>query len=443
MALGALGLVAPGDTLVSAPPNEASETNHASATRAVSTVDVADFLPKNYVRDGTVSYQDRIQTAIDEAARTSAPLVFPAITYAVTEKGWQLRSGVTLRMHGAVFRLGAECREDGAMFHGRDVTGVTLIGGEVVGRNDVWQDGVNIRGVLITGRSDRIRIHQMHMRDLSSNGIGIFGDADNPIRDVWVQDVIVENCCKRYADYLSGEKGEPGSQREDQGDIACYYVEDFVVRGCRFEGSRSDATHFYRCRRGHITDNRIYKAKMGGYFVETCENVIGRGNVILDNGSRGATIERGSTNCVFADNVVSHSGREGLWAPDCLGLVVTGNVFTRNGRKPNGPERRYIWNANITINEAEGDPTHSPTNNYLVSDNLIETTPSQIAAVRVDATDQTHDIVIQDNLFVGDNRRLLIEGPHRSEVQACHNHGATVTDDPAENAAQTSSGPPL
>ena len=419
--------------------SEAPETNHASTVGSASTVNVVDFLPENYDRDGTVSYQDQVQKAIDEAARTSSVLLFPAMTFAVTEEGWQLRSGVTLRMHGAVFRLIAECEKDGAVFHGRDIVDATLIGGEIVGRNDVWQDGVNIRGIHITGESDRIRISQMYLHDLSSNGIGLFGEVDTPIRNVWVHDVIVENCCKRYPDYLANEKGEPGSQREDQGDIACYYVEDFVVRGCRFERSRSDGTHFHGCRQGHITDNRIYRAKMGGYFLETCENVIGRGNVILGNGSRGATIERGSTNCIFADNVVSQSGREGLWAPDCTGLVVTGNVFALNGRKPNGPEPRYIWNANITINEAHGDPTDSPTGNYLVSDNLIETAPSQIAAIRVDATEQTHNIVIQDNLLVGDNHRLLIEGPNRAEVHVHHNHGATATDDPAEASVETNS----
>ena len=395
-----------------------------------SPIQVADFLPGDYVRDGSVSYQDEIQRAIDEAARAGGVLEFPAATYTVTEEGWQLRSGLTLRMHGAVFRVREQCREDGAVFKGQGVTDVTLSGGEIVGRNDVWPDGVNVRGVHVTGRSARIRISDVHLHDLSSNGIGLFGDADDFIRDVWVRDVLVENCCKRYPDYLSGEKGEPGSQREDQGDVAFYYVEDFVVDGCRFERSRSDGTHFYRCRRGQITDNRIYRAKMGGYFVETCDSVIGRGNVMLENGSRGVTIERGSRNCVFSDNVVSFSGREGLWAPDCIGLVVTGNVFNRNGRKPNGPEPRYIWNANITINEAFREPTNSPTRDYLVSDNLIYTTSSQIAAIRVDATDKTSNIVIRNNMVLGGNPRLVVEGPNRAEVHLSHNHGATTDDLP-------------
>jgi len=401
-----------------------------------SSVKVSKFLPRDYVRDGSVSYQNEIQKAIDEAGLTGGTLEFPAMTYAVTEEGWLLRSGLTIKMYGAVFRVSDQCRKDGAVFKGRDVTDVTLLGGEIVGRNDLWPDGVNVRGIHIAGRSAGIRIRDMRLHDLSSNGIGVFGADDSFIHDVWVRDVIVENCCKRYPDYLSGEKGEPGSQREDQGDVAFYYVEDFVVQGCRFERSRSDGTHFYRCRSGQITDNRIYRAKMGGFFIETCDNVIGRGNVMLENGSRGATIERGSRGCLFSNNVVSLSGREGLWAPDCIGLVVTGNMFNRNGRKPNGSEPRYIWNANITINEAFREPTDSPTQDYLVSDNLIYTTSSQIAAIRVVATDSTSNIVIRNNMTLGDNQSLVIEGPNRDEVHVSHNHGAATESLPLSGSKQ-------
>ena len=52
-----------------------------------------------------------------------------------------------------------------------------------------------------------------------------------------------------------------------------------------------------------------------------------------NNGSRGVTIERGSTRCTLANCLVAGSGREGLWAPNCTGLVISGNVFDRNGRK--------------------------------------------------------------------------------------------------------------
>jgi hypothetical protein len=269
-----------------------------SAIRAQA-VSVSDFLPAGYVKDGSVSYQQALQRGIDRAAELGETVVFPAMTYAVDETGLQLHSELTLHMEGAIFRLSADCKADGAVFVGKDVTDVTLIGGMIIGQNAIWGDGINIRGVYITGESARIRIRDMAMRDLSSNGIGIFGEESAPIRDVWIHDVILENCCNRYPDYLSKEKSEKGSTREDQGLIACYFVEDFFVGGCRLERSRSDGTHFYRCSRGQFIGNKVYAAKMGGYFIETSDDVVATGNILRENGSRGATIERGSKRSVF------------------------------------------------------------------------------------------------------------------------------------------------
>ena len=114
--------------------------------------------------------------------------------------------------------------------------------------------------------------------------------------------------------------------------------------------------------------------------------------------------------------MVGLSGREGLWAPDCVGLVITGNVFDRNGRKPNGDQPKYIWNANITINEASVDPSQSPTQNYLVCNNMITTSASQIAAIRVDAVTNTKAIVIRDNVLLGETSEIIVEGVAVDEV---------------------------
>jgi parallel beta-helix repeat protein len=332
------------------------------------------------------------------------------MVYRLDESGLMLHSNTLLWMHGAVFQLSERCARDGQAFRGRDITGLTMLGGDIIGRNDVWNEGVNVRGILLRGMTENIRIQDMRMRNLSSNGIGVFGSAETPARAVWVTDCVIENCCNRYGDYLSETPGpEKGSEREDQGSVAFYHVRDFVVRGCRFERSRSDGTHFYRCQQGQFVHNKVYGAQMGGYFLETCEDVLASDNVIRDNGSRGVTIERGSRNCVLKGNVVTNSGREGLWAPDSSGLVITGNVFDRNGRKPNDIERRRIWNANITINDDPGEPTQSPTQDYIVADNIITTTESQVAAIRIDA-DAATGIVVRNNLLRGENRRILVEG---------------------------------
>jgi hypothetical protein len=372
---------------------------------------VTDFLPKRFAERGELSYQLEIQRALDAAAKMQRPIVFPPMVYRLDESGLRLHSHMDVRMrHGAVIQMSDRCAADGQAFLGKDITGLSFSGGEIAGRNDVWEDGVNIRGIYLTGDTSDIKIHDVRMRDLSSNGIGVFGSAESPARDVWVTDCVIENCCNRYGDYLSETPGpEKGSEREDQGSVAFYYVRDFVVRGCRFERSRSDGTHFYRCAQGQFVHNKVYGAQMGGYFLETCEDVLASDNVIRENGSRGVTIERGSKNCILKGNVVANSGREGLWAPDSTGLVITGNIFDCNGRKPNDVERRRVWNANITINDDPGEPTHSPTQDYILADNIITTTESQMAAIRIDA-DVATGIVVRNNLLRGENRRILVEG---------------------------------
>jgi parallel beta-helix repeat protein len=227
----------------------------------------------------------------------------------------------------------------------------------------------------------------MVIRDLSSNGVGVFGkDPEHVARDLWLIDTVIDNCCNVYGDYQAprGELRGPetGSSREDQGLVAFYFVEDFVVRGCRFEDSRSDGTHFYRCRNGQFTDNRVYRSKMGGYFIETCEHVLATNNIIRDNGSRGVTIERGSRACTLIGNTVEGSGREGLWMPDCSHCMAMNNLFVLNGRKDNGKARHQIWDAHVTINESRADPSDSPTTDCVVSHNVFMTDQNQIAAIR-------------------------------------------------------------
>ncbi|NLP11814.1 right-handed parallel beta-helix repeat-containing protein [bacterium] len=378
-------------------------------------ISVTEFLPKGYSKDGSVSYQSHLQRALDAASEKRQALLFPPMIYSLDEKGLQVHSHLTLMMHGAVFQLRKECIKDGQAFHGKDLQQVQFIGGEVCGPEERWPDGVNIRGIHLIGRCEKIRIQEMYFHHLTSNAVGVFAAEDAWAQDIWITDVVAEEGCNEYGDYLSERPGpEINSSRQDQGLIALYHVRDFTVRGCRLERSRSDGTHFYRCREGAFVHNRVYAARMGGYFLETCENVCASDNLILHNGSRGVTIERGSKNCLLQGNIIAHSGREGLWAPNCTGLIVTGNHFNHNGRKANGEKKEQLWNANITINSAH-DPTNTLTRDYLISNNQFYTSNSQIAAIRVDAP-AVRNIVIRQNQFLGEKDLVLVEGDGQENV---------------------------
>lgn len=393
-------------------------------------IQVSEFLPDGFAADGSVSYQSQLQRAIDAAAEAGGEIIFAPIVYRIDDPaGLQLQSNLTLRMEGATFRFSEDCNADGQLFRGEGLHHLRFIGGEIIGRNDIWPLGVNIRGIYLTGECHDIRIRDMLIRDLTSNGIGIFAsDADHPATDIRIVDTIIDHCCNIYGDYqaASNRGPEKGSTREDQGLIALYHVHDFTVRGCRLEDSRSDGTHFYFCNRGQFVDNQVYRAKMGGYFLESCHEILAANNVIRDNGSRGVTIERGSQLCTLQGNTIVGSGREGLWIPDSLRCVVSGNIFSLNGRKSNGDKLHTIWNANITINQARGDKLNTPTAHYLLADNIIETDEHQIAAIRVDTRTDTRDIVIQGNVLIGDNRRILVEGPDQEAVVVHQNSGGEV-----------------
>ena len=399
-------------------------------------IDVSRLLPDGFSTDGSVCYQTQLQQAIDAAAAGGREVVFAPIVYRIDDPGGlKLHSNLTLRMEGATFQFSEDCDADGQLFLGEGVSDLRFIGGEIIGRNDVWPLGINIRGIHLNGECRDIRIRDMEIRDLSSNGIGIFAtDAEHPATDIRILDTIIDHCCNKYGDYQapSNRGPEKGSQREDQGLIALYHVHDFTVRGCRLEDSRSDGTHFYFCRRGQFVDNQVYRATMGGYFLESCHEILAANNVIRDNGSRGVTIERGSQLCTLQGNTIVGSGREGLWIPDSLRCVITDNLFSLNGRKTNGDKRHTIWNANITINQARGDKLDTPTAHYLLADNIIETDQHQIAAIRVDTRTETRGIVIQDNVLIGDNRRILVEGPDQSAVVVDGNPGGKTERVPDE-----------
>ena len=144
--------------------------------------------------------------------------MFPPMTYRLDESGLRARSGLTLSMYGAVLELDEHRSKDGAAFVGRDVSRVRFLGGEIAGRNDAWGDGVNVRGIHLTGRIADIRIRDVTIRGLSSNGVGVFGSKEHPARDVWVTDCVIEDCCNRYGDYLSPKPGpEPGERPRGPG----------------------------------------------------------------------------------------------------------------------------------------------------------------------------------------------------------------------------------
>ncbi len=382
-------------------------------------ISVLDFLPKGYVTDGSVSYVAELQSALDAAGRAGRTVVFAPITYLLDQaEGLEVHSNTTLSMYGARFVFAENLDRDGHAFHSKNVQNVRFQGGTVIGKRENWDCATNIAGIRIFGRCAGIYVRDMSFEDLSSNAIGMFADAEGtPITDVRIHDVITRRCCNQYTDYLEPETGPAkGSDRHDQGNIAFYFVNDWVVDGCLLEGSRSDGTHFYHSHQGRFTNNRVITSKMGGYFVEGCDQVLAANNLVSGNGSRGVTIERDSRFCTLQGNVVEFSGREGLWAPDIMGCTISGNIFRENGRKDDA-ER----DSEIRIDNMERWETQ--TRDLQVVNNIFYTSEHQHSAVRV--TEGVRQIVIRGNSFRGpiENDYIVVDKPKEDVIVKDNDNG--------------------
>lgn len=366
-------------------------TNHAVFGRAPRSV--VDIGPFNHLAPAL--HQPRIQKAFDAAGDARTIFRFAPGDYALTEaQGIRVPSGATLLMDNARFLLSKDLASDGQAFLLDRIANVSITGGEIVGARAAWSPGTNIAGIRVLGPASGLRIQGLTCRDLSSNGIGVFGKDDAPIRDVSLTDVTVMNCCNDYADYLEPNRGPaPGSLREDQGSVAFYYVDGWSVDSCRFQGSHSDGTHFFHSNNGRFNNSTVEGSKMGGYFLEGCENVIATGNLFRENGSRGVTIERDSRNCTLASSLIEHSGREGLWMPDVASIIVTGNLFIENGRKDDAEK-----DCEIRLDDTNEFPTQ--TQDVRIEGNQFKTSPHQTAVV-YQGPGVTH-VEIDNNTYQGE-----------------------------------------
>ena len=354
-------------------------------------------------RKDAPSHQARLQAALDAPLDTPRTYVLAPGEYRLSDPaGLRIPADSTLDMRGARLVFEENMAADGQALLLEGVSNMTLLGGEITGKRDAWDPGVNIAGVRVRGDAHDIAIAELRCVDLSSNAVGVFGAGDDaPIRGVTLRHVTAINCCNFYGDYLSDHVGPaPGSVREDQGTVAFYYVDGWLVTGCRFEHSQSDGTHFYHAHNGRFVDCVVADSKMGGYFLEGCEQVVASGNLIQRNGSRGVTIERDSRYCTLENNLVALSGREGLWAPDVECVIVSGNIFRENGQKDDAAR-----DSEIRLDDGEKYPTR--TADIRIEGNIFQTSAHQLAAVYVG--NGVEDFTLGENTFRGSAPMLFRE----------------------------------
>ena len=340
-------------------------------------------------------HQAMMQMVLDLYNEVPATFTFAAGDYYMTDPaGLRVPEGATLNLGDARFIWSENITEDGQTFLVEDASNVSIFGGVILGARDSWDAGVNVAGIRVLGQSHNLLIEGTICENLSSNAFGVFGGSDeDPIRNVSLVDVEAKNCCNYYGDYLGTDSGPAkGSDRKDQGGVAFYHVNGWRVENSRFLDSQSDGTHFYHAHNGEFVNCEVKGSQMGGYFLEGCEDVFARNNVIDSNGSRGVTIERDSKRCILTENVVTHSGREGLWAPDVADITVSRNTFTLNGQKDDGDK-----DCEIRIDET--DKFETVTAGISIESNTLETSAEQTAAIYI--SDGVGAVIVRGNTFTG------------------------------------------
>lgn len=361
------------------------------ATAPVSMRDDLRIVVGPFTATDAASHQSRIQDALDAHRDRSTRFDFVPGEYHMSDaRGLRIPAGATLKLNGAVFRWASDIRDDGQTFLIEDAANVTIDGGTIVGHRETWGGAVNVAGIRVRGRSDHFSVANLVCRDLSSNAIGVFGESDeNPIRNILISGVRTDNCCNYYGDYLDKDIGPAkGSERTDQGSVALYYVTDWTVKDCTFRDSQSDGTHFFHAHRGQFINSSVTGSKMGGYFLESCNDVVASDSVMRRNGSRGVTIERDSARCTLTESVVSESGREGVWAPDVSDVRITNNEFRHNGRKNDARK-----DCEIRLDETSQFKT--VTSKILIQGNSFTTTAHQTAVIYV--SEDVRDVVVDAN----------------------------------------------
>lgn len=315
-----------------------------------------------------------------------------------TSKGITLVSGLKLNLEGCEIDVNSSINNDGQVFFGQNISDLTLTGGIINGNRQSFPASVNIAGICLIGKSEKISITKTIFRQLSSNGIRIHGVSSNErAKNISVKGVQITECCNIYNDYSEPNPGPvPGTLRTDQGGINFYFVEDFLIENSILELSKSDGTHFYKSIRGTIKNSVIRNNKMGGYFLEGCSFVFGLSNLIQGNGSRGVTIERGSDNCSLTDNIIEKSGRDGIWIDDSQKILVKSNSISLNGRK-NDVDRTY--NIKITDTAWPIDSSNPKVTNIVIYSNSFNADLQQIHSIKISSS--SYLVSVFNNLMQG------------------------------------------
>lgn len=332
--------------------------------------------------------------------------------------GVELRSYCELDCHGAIltaadaFAAPGQLLQTAANF---SHTTISIRGGQFRGQRTKWPTQQNVGGIILRD-TDNIVVEGCEITDFNSAGLAIvnthFKDKSHPRpRRVTIANSRIARCATEYVDIRDDLYGEVGKGSDHKAMLRLAGVRDFELRHNRLEDSFGDAKWVVGCEDGVIIGNTIENSRMGSYFIEGSIRIIGTANMIRNAGSRAVTIERGSHENTFCNNVIVNSYREGLWLMGCSECLIQGNRFENNGwRNSAGLDSaiKIEWQEKFAKEQASYN---------LISHNVIKTRPHQDQAIWVASGEHSKGNTITDNLIMGAKVAVRDDGVETIEAR--------------------------
>lgn len=212
-------------------------------------IKVVDFLPKNFVKDGTVDYTSTIQSLIDKYSK----ILFPPFPLLITEKGLNLRSNSSLYFPtGGSIKMKANSNSHYSIFHIENVQNINIYNAILIGDREKhqsdrgeWGMGISIRGskniyirnavisncwgdgIYVTHNnqthSNNILIEKCELATNRRNGITIESGKNISITDCLIYEI-------NGTLPMAGIDIEPNNNKAELGKIK---IENLKTTGCR------------------------------------------------------------------------------------------------------------------------------------------------------------------------------------------------------------------
>ncbi|WP_352421139.1 right-handed parallel beta-helix repeat-containing protein [Proteiniphilum sp.] len=230
------------NTLQKAPINPPTNFN--------SFINIVDFLPENFVKDGTIDYTSTIQSLIDN----NTNLLFPPFPLLVNEKGLNLRSNSVLYFpKGGCIKMKPNNSSHYSILHIENIQNIRIYNAVLIGdrKNHLGSSGEWGMGIYIKG-AENIYITNAVISDCWGDGIDIMHSSDkNNSKNIFIEkckimrnrrngitigsgeDITIANCIISDTNGtlpMAGIDIEPNNNKAELGKIK---IENLKTSSCR------------------------------------------------------------------------------------------------------------------------------------------------------------------------------------------------------------------